>query len=76
MTSGSLESQCMFYENSQCYFHAAFRTDCHICFNFSSAYRITERGKTKPFYTLFDYIRASGNRDIIFPKRDTFQQTF
>lgn len=75
MTSGSLESQCMYYEGSRCYLHASFPTECHLCFNFSSANKVIDRGKIKPFYTLFDYLRSTGTRDIIFPKKNDFQRT-
>lgn len=75
MTSGSLESQCMFYEDSRCHFHADYQTACHLCFNFASAYKVTDKGKTKAVYTFFDYLKASGNKDRIFPKSEGFQKT-
>lgn len=75
MTNGSLQSQCMFYSESKCYFHASFPTECHLCFNFSTPYKLSTKGKIKPVYTLFDQIRASGDRELFFPKKDSFQRT-
>ena len=75
MTSGSLQSQCMFYEDAKCYFHSGYPTECNLCFNFSTGYKVIEKGMTKPVYTLFDYIRSTGDRKLYFPKKDGFQKT-
>lgn len=75
MKTGSLQTQCMFYEDSKCYFHADFPTECRLCFNFSSPYKVVEKGKTKPVYTLMDVIKSRKDHDLFFPKKEGFQKT-
>lgn len=65
----------MFYEDSKCYFHAAFPTECTLCFNFSTPYKVVEKGKTKAVYTLMDVITSRKDKDLYFPKKEGFQKT-
>jgi hypothetical protein len=65
----------MFYENSMCYFHAGFPTECNLCFNFSSPYKVVEKGKTKAVYTLMDVIHSRHDNELFFPKKEGFQKT-
>ena len=75
MTSGSLQAQCMFYEDAKCYFHAGFPTECRLCFNFSSPYKVVDKGKTKAVYTLMDVIKSRKDNELFFPKKEGFQKT-
>lgn len=75
MNNGSLQSQCMFYEEAKCYFHASFPTECKLCFNFSTGYKVVDKGKVKSVYTLMDYIKSTGDKKLFFPKGDGIQST-
>ncbi len=65
----------MFNEGGTCFLHAGFPVKCNLCFNFSTATRIVEKGKTKPYYTLYDYIRSTGDIRKIFPTGESIQKT-
>lgn len=75
MTSGSLQTQCMFYEDTKCYLHAGFPTECRLCFNFSSPYKVIDKGKTKVVYSLMDVIKSRKEKDLFFPKGNEYQKT-
>ena len=75
MTSGSLQSQCMFFEDSKCYFHAGYSTECRLCFNFSTPYKVVDKGKTKAVYALMDVLIARKATELLFPKKEGFQKT-
>jgi hypothetical protein len=75
MTSGSLQSQCMFFEDSRCYFHTDYPTECTLCFNFSTPYKVVDKGKTKAIYTLMDVLISRKDNELVFPKKDGFQKT-
>ena len=73
--TGSIEHLCMYHLNGQCHLHEGTVTHCRLCFNFASAYRVVEKGKTKPFYTLYDYMVSTGESRNIFPEGNSVQTT-
>ena len=65
----------MFFEDSKCYFHAGYSTECRLCFNFSTPYKVVDKGKTKAVYTLMDVLIARKDTELLFPKKEGFQKT-
>ncbi len=65
----------MYYNKGECHLHGAQISACRICFNYASGYRIVEKGKSKPFYTLYDYLVSKGENENIFPTGNSVQST-
>lgn len=74
-SSGSIESTCIFHDSGMCNMHQGFQTRCSLCFNFSSVHNPGEKGKTKPLYNIFDYLKAKGGSSALFPSDDSVQTT-
>lgn len=75
MPEQSIESKCIFHEEGMCLLHENFPTKCKLCFNFASVHRLISKGKIKPIYTLSDYLDATGQGDLLYPKDETLQDT-
>lgn len=73
--TGSIEKYCMFFHEGECVLHQGSISKCKLCFNFASAYRVVEKGKSRPFYTLYDYIVSRGEDRNIFPRDNSIQTT-
>ena len=75
MPEQSIDSKCIFHEKGMCLLHEGFPTRCRLCFNFASVHRFISKGKIKPIYTLSDYLDATGQGNILYPKDETIQDT-
>ncbi len=76
MTSDkSVEQNCIYHKNGDCTFHSAFITKCSLCFNFKSVVNVAGKGKSKAVYNFFDYLKATGLSNIMFPEGDEVQST-
>ena len=73
--TGSIEQFCMYYDRGECHLHGAQISPCRLCFNYATGHRIIEKGKTRPFYTLYDYLVSNGDRGNIFPSDSSIQTT-
>lgn len=71
----SIEQNCIFHSNGECTFHASFTTKCRLCFNFKSTVNVAGKGKVKPVYDFFDYLKARNLASIMFPEGDQVQTT-
>ena len=71
----SAESSCLFYEGGRCYFIISSPDQCSFCFNFTTTDRGPSKGKTKPLYSMFDYLRGKNETDLIFPEGAYLQGT-
>lgn len=72
---GSVEENCIHHSKGNCIFHAGFVTKCTLCFNFRSVVNVAGKGKTKPVYNFFDYLKSTGRGNVLFPEGDEVQTT-
>lgn len=75
VSNGSVEENCIFHEAGMCIMHQGYHTKCSLCFNFASVSNPGEKGKVKPMYNLFDYLKAKGGSNVLFPSDDSVQTT-
>ncbi len=68
----SLEEECIFNRDGQCYFLESKISTCTLCFNFKTFTRYGNRRKA--YYNLFDYLK-SNDGDVIFPRGNDEQET-
>lgn len=71
----SVESKCIFYEGGDCYFVQSNPGKCSFCFNFTTPDRGASKGRVKPLYSMFDYLRGQDESDLIFPEGNYLQET-
>lgn len=75
MSTKSIEQNCIFYREGDCGFHSGYVTKCRLCFNFRSTVNVAGKGKSKALYDFFDYLKATGMSDIMFPEGEQVQTT-
>lgn len=73
--NGSVETKCIFYQDGTCYLIESSLAECSFCFNFLTVEKPGGKGKTKPLYSMFDYLRSRNETDLIFPSGDYLQDT-
>jgi hypothetical protein len=71
----SIEARCIFYEDGNCYFVQSSPGKCSFCFNFTTTERGVSKGRVKPLYSMFDYLRGQDESELIFPEGNYLQET-
>jgi hypothetical protein len=73
--NSSMESMCIFHKDGDCYILESAPGKCSFCFNFSTTEKPGGKGKNKPIYSMFDYLRSRNETDLIFPSGNYVQDT-